>query len=153
MFGGAYPWYIAYCGDIDIIGNRRPQSYYREIVFGLRKEPYITVHRPQYYGKEALTTQWSWSDSISSWTWKGFEGKPIKVEVYSDSEEVELVLNGKSLGKMETGEKNRFKAIFETTYEPGTLEAIAYTNGNETGRTELATAGEVADIKVDVEKN
>lgn len=152
MFGGAYPWYIAYCGDIDIIGNKRPQSYYREIVWGLRKEPYIAVHRPEYYGKEALTTQWSWSDSISSWTWKGFEGKPIKVEVYSDSEEVELVLNGKALGKMETGEKNRFKAIFDTIYENGLLEAIAYTNGKETGRTKLVTVGEVADIKVDVEK-
>lgn len=152
MFGGAYPWYIAYCGDIDIIGNRRPQSYYREIVWGLRKEPYIAVHRPEYYGKEALTTQWSWSDSISSWTWKGFEGKLIKVEVYSDSEEVELLLNGKSLGKMNVGEENRFKAIFDTTYETGLLEAVAYTNGKETGRAKLSTVGEIANIKIDIEK-
>ena len=131
MFGGAYPWYIAYCGDIDIIGNRRPASYYREIVFGLRKEPYIAVHRPEYYGKEVLTTQWSWSDSIASWTWKGFEGKPIKVEVYSDADEIELILNGKSLGKEKVGEENRFKAIFDINYENGKLEAVAYENGND----------------------
>jgi len=152
MFGGAYPWYIAYCGDIDIIGNRRPASYYREIVFGLRKEPYIAVHRSEYYGKEVLTTQWSWSDSIASWTWKGFEGKPIKVEVYSDADEIELILNGKSLGKEKVGEENRFKAIFDINYEDGRLEAVAYTEGKETGRTKLSTVGEVTNIKVDIEK-
>ena len=149
---GPYPWYIAYCGDIDITGNRRPASYYKEVVWGLRKEPYIAIQRPEHYNQPALATQWSWSDSISSWAWKGYESKPIKVEIYSDSEEVELVLNGKSLGKMETGEKNRFKAIFETIYEPGILEAVAYTGGQETGKTKLVTAGEIADIKVDVEK-
>ena len=152
MFGGAYPWYIAYCGDIDIIGNRRPASYYREIVFGLRKEPYIAVHRPEYYGKEVLTTQWSWSDSIASWTWKGFEGKPIKVEVYSDADEIELILNGKSLGKEKVGEENRFKAIFDINYENGKLEAVAYENGKEIGRSQLLTVSEVANIKVDIEK-
>ena len=31
-----YPWLAAWCGDIDITGHRRPASYYREIVFGLR---------------------------------------------------------------------------------------------------------------------
>lgn len=38
-----YPTYIAYCGDVDITGFRRPISYFREIVFGLRKEPYSRV--------------------------------------------------------------------------------------------------------------
>ena len=80
-FMGGYPWKIAYCGDIDITGNRRPVSYYREIVFGLRKEPYIAVQRPHHYHEQPITTPWSWSDSISSWTWPGFEGKSIRVEV------------------------------------------------------------------------
>ncbi|HEY8059822.1 MAG TPA: glycoside hydrolase family 2 TIM barrel-domain containing protein, partial [Acidimicrobiales bacterium] len=35
-FHGDYPWLAAWCGDLDITGQRRPQSYYREIVFGLR---------------------------------------------------------------------------------------------------------------------
>ena len=37
------PWRTAWCGDIDITGHRRPQSYYREIVFGLRTDPYLAV--------------------------------------------------------------------------------------------------------------
>ena len=38
-----WPSSVAYIGDIDITGYRRPISYYREIIFGLRKDPYIGV--------------------------------------------------------------------------------------------------------------
>ncbi len=137
----AYPWYIAYCGDIDITGHRRPASYYREIVWGLRSDPYLAVQRPEHHGEKALTTPWSWTDSISSWTWPGFEGQPIIVETYADTDEVELLLNGRSLGRAGAGEANRFRAIFETVYEPGELVAVAYKKGVETGRTTLRTAG------------
>jgi beta-galactosidase len=37
--GPDFPWLLAWCGDNDITGYRRPSSYYREIVFGLRHEP------------------------------------------------------------------------------------------------------------------
>ena len=45
-----YPWLAGWVGDIDITGHRRPVSYYRETVFGLRAEPYIAVHRPEFHG-------------------------------------------------------------------------------------------------------
>jgi len=141
---GEYPWMTSRCGDIDLTGERRPASYYREIVFGLRNQPYIAVQRPEHYGVTPGYSDWSWSDSIGSWTWPGFEGKPIKVEVYSNAEEVELFMNGESLGRMPAGEANRFKAIFDITYKPGMLEAVAYTNGKEQGRFRIKSAqGEV----------
>ena len=63
----SYPWLTAWCGDIDITGHRRPQSYYREIVFGLRAEPYLAVRRPEHHGKEiAYASPWSWSDVVST---------------------------------------------------------------------------------------
>jgi beta-galactosidase len=135
-----YPWLTAWCGDIDIIGHRRTVSYYREIVFGLRKTPYIAVFRPSHYHDKPTYMQWCWTDTVSSWTWQGFEEKPIKVEVYSDADEVELLLNGVSIGRAGTGEKNRFKAIFDTIYRPGELTAVAYTAGLETGRHSLRSA-------------
>ena len=46
-----YPWLTGWVGDIDITGHRRPMSYYRETVFGLRHAPYIAVHRPQFHGR------------------------------------------------------------------------------------------------------
>ena len=135
-----FPTYLAFCGDIDITGQRRPQSYYREIVFGGRKSPYIAVQRPAYSGEEAQTSPWGWSDSISSWTWKGFEDKPIRVEVYSAAECVELFLNGISKGTAPAGEKERFQAVFDIAYEPGELVAVAYTGNDEVGRYSIKTA-------------
>lgn len=149
---GNYPWMAAYCGDVNLIGDRRPVSYYREIVFGLRKQPYIAVQRPEHYNDKLISSPWSWSDSISSWTWPGFEGKPIKVEVYSDAAEVELFLNGKSLEKAAVGEENDFKVNFDIVYTPGELKAVTYTNGMETGSMVLSTAGKALELKMDVDR-
>jgi beta-galactosidase len=139
-FTGPYPYLLAGCGDIDITGHRRPASYYREIVFGLRTRPYLAVQRPDHHGKTFTGSPWAWSDSISSWTWPGSEGSPVTVEVYSDADEVELLVNGRSLGRRAVGDSHRFRAEFEAVYEPGELLAIAYTGGTETGRHLLRSA-------------
>ncbi len=139
-FLGEYPWRTAWCGDIDITGHRRPQSYYREIVFGLRSDPYVAVRRPAHHGQEAVSTPWSWTDSVSSWSWDGYEGAPVTVEVYADADQVELFLNGRSVGTRPAGATRRFRAEFETVYEPGRLEVVARRRGAETGRAGLRSA-------------
>ena len=149
---GAYPWLMAYCGDIDITGHRRPVSYYREIVFGLRNQPYIAVQRPEHYGEKTFTTPWSWSDSICSWSFEGYEGKPVKIEVYSAGDEVELLINGKSIGKAGAGEANSFKAEFDVIYEPGEIMAVTYTNCKESGRMSLMSAGSKLNLKAEADR-
>ena len=140
-FGAAFPAQLAYPGDFDITGFRRPASYYREAVFGLRKKPYIAVQNPTHYGEFLIKTPWVISDAAASWNWDGMEGKPAIVEVYAQGDEVELLLNGTSLGKKAAGKEAGFRTLFETTYEPGILTAISYENEQEIGRSELATAG------------
>ena len=140
-FGAAFPAQLAYPGDFDITGFRRPASYYREAVFGLCKKPYIAVQNPTHYGEFLIKTPWVISDATASWNWDGMEGKPAIVEVYAQGDEVELLLNGKSLGKKAAGKEAGFRTLFETTYEPGILTAISYENEQEIGRSELATAG------------
>ena len=140
-FGAGFPAQLAYPGDFDITGFRRPASYYREAVFGLSKKPYIAVQNPTHYGEFLIKTPWVISDSTANWNWSGMEGKPVVVEVYAQGDEVELLLNGTSLGKKAAGKEAGFRTLFETTYEPGTLTAISYENGQEIGRSELATAG------------
>lgn len=135
-----YPYLLAGCGDLDITGHRRPASYYREIVFGLRTDPYIAVRRPEHHGKTWAGTPWAWSDSLSSWTWPGHEGEPVTIEVYGDADEVELLVNGGSLGRRPVGDDHRFRTEFDTAYEPGELLAVAYRDGTETGRHTLRTA-------------
>ncbi|HEY8059809.1 MAG TPA: glycoside hydrolase family 2 TIM barrel-domain containing protein, partial [Acidimicrobiales bacterium] len=140
-FHGDYPWLVAGCGDLDITGHRRPQSYYREIVFGLRTDPYIAVLRPEHHGQPVQhASPWSWSDVVSSWSWDGDEGTPVRVEVYAGADEVELLVNGASLGRQPAGPDHRFRAEFDTTYERGELEAVAWRAGEEVGRTSLRSA-------------
>ncbi len=151
-FLGDYPWLTARCSDFDIIGQRRPQSYYREIVWGRRTDPYLAVQSPEHHGRAvAHSSPWSWSDVISSWTWTGHEGAAVTVEVYSDAEEVELLLNGRSLGSQPAGAEHRFRAQFETVYEPGVLEAVARRDGAEVGRASLrsASGAVVLDVRAD----
>lgn len=141
-FGAKFPCQLAYCGDIDITGYRRPASYYREIVFGLRKEPYITVQDPNHYGEKLIKTPWVMSDSQARWNWPECEGKPVVIEVYSAAPEVELFQNGVSLGRKPCGSAHNFTAYFETFYMPGVLEAVDRCQGQETARCQLVSAGE-----------
>jgi beta-galactosidase len=139
-FEGPYPWITAWCGDLDLVGARRPASFYREIVFGLRREPYIAVHRPENHDRVPVRGRWSWSDSISSWTWDVEAGTPIRVETYADADEVELCLDGEPIGRSAIGETDPFTAVLEVAYHPGELTAIAYRDGVEAGRTSIRSA-------------
>lgn len=141
-FYAPYPCKIAYCGDINILGNRRPISYWRELIWGLRKAPYIAVQLPQHYGEPQSTTQWSMSDAVRSWNWNGYEGKPVKVEVYAAADEVELLINGQRVERKKVGETKKYITIFDTTYHAGKVEVIAYSDGKECGRDEILTASD-----------
>lgn len=139
-----YPYLTAWCGDLDLTGWRRPASFYREIVFGLRTEPYIAVRRPEHHEHHVtIQSPWAWSDSVSSWTWPGYEGSPVTVEVYADADHVELQLDGTPVARAEVGAERPRTAVLETRYTPGELVAVALRDGAEVGRTALRTAGPV----------
>jgi beta-galactosidase len=63
------------------------------------------------------------------WNWKGKEGKPIKVWVNSNADNVELFLNGKSLGKKEMPRNSHL--YWMINYKPGELKAVASKNGKK----------------------
>lgn len=149
--GAQYPCQLAYCGDIDLTGWRRPASYYREIVFGLRKKPYITVQNPYQYGNEGEKTVWVISDNQPFWDYPGREGKPVVVEVYAPGEEVELFCNGKSLGRKTSGEAAGFRTLFEIVYEPGTLKAVVYEKGKAVESCELVTPDGEGSLRLSAE--
>ncbi|MDQ0538366.1 beta-galactosidase [Curtobacterium flaccumfaciens] len=152
-FAAPYPWLAAWCGDLDITGFRRPMSYYRETVFGLRHEPYIAVRPPQHHDAVPFPSPWAWSDAIASWTWDVETGSPATVEVYSDADEVELFLNGESIGRAAAGRDNSYRAVFEINYAPGELTAVAITAGSESSRTSLQTASGDARLLVEADRD
>lgn len=140
QFGAPYPAYLAYCGDMDLIGHRRPLSYFREIVFGRRTEPYISVQDPKHFHSPAACTPWAVPETIESWTWSGSEGENVRVLVYAPGDEVALWCNGREIGRKPAGAKNRYQAEFETTYVPGELLAVNYEHGQEIGKCVVRTA-------------
>ena len=150
--GLGYPWHLANCGDLDILCRPRPQSFYRQILWGHRAAPWIAVHRPNEKGLKPQYNYWGWSDVQHSWSWPSAEGYKAFVDVYSDADEVELIVNGVSLGRKPAGAASRNIASFETAYQPGTVRAIAYRSGLPAGEDALATCGKPAAIRLDADK-
>lgn len=152
FLGARFPWFYAHVGDLDVCGFKRPQSYFRDIMWGNRSKPYIGVLPPAYYGKQISYLPWGWEPVESRWSFPGDEGKPVRVDVYSDADEVELVINGASQGKKPAGPAVKLITSFDVVYEAGTIEAIAYKAGVETARETLATAGAPVSVKLTVDR-
>jgi beta-galactosidase len=80
---------------------------------------------------------------VGHWTWRGDEGKTKTVKVYSNCAEVELFLNGHSLGKKGKGEYPGLThppRIWQVPFQPGSLKAVAFHQGKEIAH-EVRTAG------------
>lgn len=148
---GFYPWNLAYCGDIDICGWKRPQSYYRDVLW---KQGQISVFvkppQPSFATNPEKVdwSRWEWHDVVADWNWPGYENQPLEVNVYSSCEQAELFLDGRSLGKQSTNRSNKFTAVWKVPYQAGTLKAVGYNKGKAVNSTVLRTAAAPVQIKL-----
>ena len=117
-----YPTWQNTSGDLDAFGFRRPVSYWREIVFGLRGEPYLAVRPPHAHGTPREFGPWKFTDAVASWTWDVEQGEAMTVEVYAPDGPYELRLNGHVVF---SGETRQCYDLVEMSYEPGVLEVVA----------------------------
>ncbi len=143
--GGDFPWYISGCGDIDIIGNKKPQSYFRDVVWD-RSKIEMAVLRPLPQGRNEQITAWGWFDELRSWTWPGQEGSPLTVRVYTKGDKVRLLLNDKEIATADVSTKtdltfgqSNITATFNVPYAAGELKAIALKDGNPIAEASLKT--------------
>lgn len=143
-----FPWHGAYCGDIDLIGWRKPIAHYRGMLYNEKEKLYMAVREPAPEPLEIKQTWWSVYPTWESWTWTEYTGKNVEVEVYSKYPKVKLYLNGQLLGEKQTGEKEEFKAVFTVPYASGTLRAVGVANEKEEESVTLKTAGEAVQIKL-----
>jgi len=134
-----WPWYISWCGDIDILGNKKPQSYYRDVLWG-ESNLEILVSTPVPELKESRISYWGWHDELRHWNWEGHEGEELEVKVYSSYPEVKLELNGREIGVVQIDSLDKFIAQFNLTYEPGELKATGIRGGEEFETVALKTA-------------
>lgn len=151
QFSMPWPWYNAWCGDIDICGGKKPQSYFRDVVWNNSKLE-MAVHAPIPAGKTEGVSLWGWPDEYQSWTWPGNEGKTLQVAVYSRCQQVRLELNGKVIGTKPVSTDTKLTAKFDVPYASGELKAIGITDGKEVATKIFKTTGKPAAIKVTADK-
>ncbi|SFS79528.1 glycoside hydrolase family 2 TIM barrel-domain containing protein [Mucilaginibacter polytrichastri] len=147
-----FPWHGAYCGDIDLTGWRKPISHYRELLYSNKEELYLAVKEPNPESGPIRLTLWAVWPTWESWTWPGFEGKDVQVEVYSKYPAVRLYLNDKLLGEQPTTQAQEFKATFTIPYTPGVIKAVAVKDGKEVETRILKTAGKAVGIKLTADR-
>ncbi|YCM46563.1 glycoside hydrolase family 2 TIM barrel-domain containing protein [Verrucomicrobiaceae bacterium 227] len=106
-----------------------------------------------YFFYQSQWTKKPMAHILPHWTHPKMEsGTEIPVWVYSNCDEVELILNGKSLGKDRPGKAwDEMQCQWMVPWTPGKLEAVGYRDGKEVTRTSQTTAGAPAAIKIEIE--
>jgi beta-galactosidase len=140
-----WPTTVSWCGDLDLTGNKKPQSYFRDVVWD-RSQIELAVHAPVPPGKRELVSQWGWPDEQPSWNWAGAQGQPLQVNVYSKAPRVRLELNDRVIGEQAIDRDKGITTTFQVPYEPGVLRASALADGKVVATSILRTSGPAAAI-------
>lgn len=146
-----YPWVGAGCGDIDLIGQQKPQSLARDVVWGLSPLE-ITVQRPIPDGKKETPFLWGWRDELQCWTWPGAEGKNLSVAIFSRAERLKVELNGRLIVDQAVETDKGAITQVDVPYEPGILQVTAFAGGKQIGRRKLETAGEPTALRLTADR-
>ena len=144
-WGGDWPARSSYFGIVDLCGFPKDRYYYYQSRWS--EEPMVHI--------------------LPHWNWEGSEHSKIPVYCYTNADEAELFLNGKSLGKKVMGvDKTTIPAEFmwwkrpektwdspyrlnwEVDYEPGELKVIAYKDGKSVAEKAIVTAGTPAKLEL-----
>jgi beta-galactosidase len=122
--------------------------------------------KDRYYLYQSHWTTRPMVHVLPHWNWAGREGQPIPVMVYTNADEAELFLNGKSLGKkarysepveLPVGKSvsdtlkfaSKYRLEWQVPYAPGILKVIAYDkDGKQVATDERVTAGPPAKIEL-----
>jgi beta-galactosidase len=119
--------------------------------------------KDRYYFYKSVWTSEPMVHLLPHWNWAGHEGRQIPVMAYTTCDEVELFMNGRSLGRKKRWSEpvelpvgpnvskdgkfaSKYRLLWEVPFEPGTLKAVAYRNGNQAAADEVRTAGPPAKI-------
>lgn len=124
-----YPWRTSWQSDIDLTGEQRPQSVYREIMWGNTGKSGIYTTHPKHFGENFRGTDWHWYDVNDCWYFEDcWLGKPVKVDIY--------------------GAIEKLMATMDISYAPGVLDGIVYKEGKEISRCRLVTPGKAAKLEL-----
>ncbi|MFZ0282168.1 MAG: sugar-binding domain-containing protein [Bacteroidales bacterium] len=144
---GRFPSRSNTAGVIDLAGNKKPEFYFRQSLWSDKPMVFIgttdrlTDSRPEsLWAHKRVEPLWNWAD-----------GKAISVNAFSNCEEVELFLNGRSLGNKKMAAFKNRTITWEVPFEKGTLRAVGRNSGKEVATNDLKTTGKPGRINTVVE--
>ena len=160
---------LAYWGAIDYLGESQgwPAKGWAQGVFDISLEPKPKAYfMKSFFMPEEPLVHIAVIDSKNDVMWNGVQtgndgmsdhwcrqpGTELTLVTYTNADEVELRLNGKSLGKKQNPKgdsKQRNQIKWEgITYADGKLEAIAYNSGKAVARHQIETTGKAVSLRV-----
>lgn len=125
--GGNIPPRSSYFGIVDLCGFPKDRFY----MYQARWRPELPMAH--------ILPHWNWAERV---------GKVTPVMVHTSGDEAELFLNGKSLGRKKKGPFEYRLCWMDVKYAPGTLQVIAYKNGQKWAEETVKTTGEAAQVSL-----
>ena len=131
-------------GVFDLSLEPKPKAYYMKSFF-VPDEPLVHIAVIDRKGDQMWNGVQTGNDGMSD-HWNRVEGQKLSLVTYTNADEVELLLNGRSLGRQpnDIGNPKMHNQIRwnDVVYQPGKLEAVAYRNGKVVARHQIETTGE-----------
>ena len=140
-------------GVFDIALEPKPKAYYMKSFF-VPDEPVVHIAVIDKKGDQTWNGVQTGNDGMSD-HWNRVEGQKLSLVTYTNAEEVELLLNGKSLGKktndLKSAKMRNQIRWNDIVYQPGKLVAIARNGGKEVARHQIETTGQTVKLAAEAD--
>lgn len=162
---------LAYWGAIDYLGESqgwpakgwtqgvfnialepKPKAYFMKSFFS--DEPMVHIAVVEEKGSSVMWNGVQTGNDQESELWNRQTGSLVNLRIYTNADEVELRLNGRSLGRKANSPdpKQRNQIRWDSvTYQPGRLEALGYQQGRIVARHQIETTGQAVRLKVEAD--
>jgi beta-galactosidase len=132
---------------ISTTGFRKPISYYIQTLYTDSPMVRLAVANPAYSADREKYDRSDWLALSAHWNWPP-EYDSLRVYTFSNAPEVELLVNGKSLGTKRLKDYPQRIIDWEVPNSPGTLKAVAKKDGKVVASWKLQTTGPAVQLKL-----
>jgi beta-galactosidase len=139
---GKWPQRSNGAGLLDLAGFKKPEYFYRQSLWASSPMVYAVVSLPR---TKEQTGNWSQKRGIPSWNWE--DDTELLVQGYTNCEETELFVNGRSEGRKATSAAAMRIPSWNVKYQRGTLEIRGYNAGKMVASSVIKTYGKAENIK------
>ena len=163
---------LAYWGAIDYLGESQgwPDKGWRQGVFdiSLLPKPKAWLMKSMFSEEPVVHIGIVTQENNAMWNgvqtgnnvevdhWNFQEGNLLNITTYTNADEVELLVNGKSIGRQQNNRtvgSKRNRISWKVEWKKGSLEAVARTNGKVVARHRIETAGEAVALKLEADNS